>query len=57
VLASSVEQAREYARGWASRRATDTSQQLDVYVAVAFGPLRWIIVNVPVDDIVNARAA
>lgn len=48
VLVGALEQAREYARGWTKVRAQSVGPlpQLDLYAAVAFGPLRWVIVPV-----------
>ena len=48
VLDDAMEQARDYARGWVQSRAQSAPPlpQLDLYAAVSFGPLRWVIVPV-----------
>ena len=51
VLCGAMEQARDYARGWMKDRAQSVAPlpELDLYVAVAFGPLRWVVVPVPLE--------
>lgn len=52
VLDGAMEQAREYARGLSQRRAQSATAlpQLDLYAALSFGPLRWVIVPVLLDS-------
>jgi hypothetical protein len=51
VLDDAMEQARDSARGWIKSREESgiPLPQLDVYAAVAFGPLRWVIVPVSLE--------
>ena len=52
VLTGAMEQARDYARGWMLNHEQSAAPlpQLDLYAAVSFGPLRWLIVPVSLES-------
>jgi len=47
LQAEAAEQAQEYARGWQLNNGHPSSSSVELYTAMAVGPLRWLVQRVP----------
>jgi len=47
LQAEAAEEARGYARGWQQENGRQSSSSVELYTAVAVGPLRWLVQRVP----------